>query len=120
MPITSGVHGKGFAEIDEKARKTGKERDGSGKTGSYNVETMTLLAQSFVQALGIAAESVTDQLAYQSIPQWDSVGHMALVTELENAFNVTFDTDDIIDMSSVAKAKEILAKLGTNPDAPAA
>lgn len=35
---------------------------------------------------------------------------MVLISELENTFDVMLDTDDIIDMSSVAKAKEILAK----------
>ena len=37
---------------------------------------------------------------------------MLLIAELENTFNVMLDTDDIIDLSSVAKAKEILAKHG--------
>jgi len=53
---------------------------------------------------------VVDSLAYQSISEWDSVGHMALVAGLEEAFDIMLDTDDIIDMSSVAKAKEILGK----------
>jgi acyl carrier protein len=56
-------------------------------------------------------------LAYQSIPEWDSVGHMALVAEIENTFNVTLDTDDIIGMSDVAKALEILQKHGVVLDA---
>ena len=35
---------------------------------------------------------------------------MILISELENTFDVMLDTDDIIDMSSVGKAKEILTK----------
>lgn len=35
---------------------------------------------------------------------------MVLVAELENIFDVMLDTDDIIDMSSFEKAKEILTK----------
>ncbi len=68
------------------------------------------LVQTFAAALGIEPEKVTDNLAYNSIPQWDSVAHMALVAKLENVFDIMLDTDDIIDMSSVAKAKEILSK----------
>ena len=68
------------------------------------------LVQSFVESLGIKAEQVTDTLTYQSIEEWDSVGHMALVAELESAFDIMLDTDDIIDMSSVAIAKQILEK----------
>lgn len=49
-------------------------------------------------------------LAYQSVPAWDSVGHMQLIAELEEAFNIMFDTEDIIDFSSYEKGKGLLAK----------
>lgn len=65
---------------------------------------------SFSAALGIDAAAVTDALAYQSIPQWDSISHMVLISQLEEDFGISIDTDDVIDMSSVGKAKEILAK----------
>lgn len=68
------------------------------------------LVQSFVQALGISTEMVTDELTYNTIKEWDSTAHMILISELENTFDVMLDTDDIIDMSSVGKAKEILTK----------
>jgi acyl carrier protein len=70
------------------------------------------LINCFTQALGIEAAQVDDALAYRAIPQWDSVGHMSLVAELESAFDIMLDTDDIIALSSVGKAKEILAKYG--------
>ena len=68
------------------------------------------LHQAFASALGIEQSKVKDELSYNGIPQWDSTAHMILIAELENEFNVMLDTDDIIDMSSVARAKEILAK----------
>ena len=49
-------------------------------------------------------------LQYQGIDVWDSVGHMQLIAELEDAFDIMFDTDDIIDFSSYEKGKEILKK----------
>jgi acyl carrier protein len=64
----------------------------------------------FAEALGIELAQVLDSLSYNSIPQWDSTAHMILIAELENSFSVMLDTDDIIDMSSVAMAKEILGK----------
>ena len=73
---------------------------------------MNRLTDCFVQTFAIEREQVSLKLAYQSIPQWDSVGHMALVGEIENTFNVTLDTDDIIGMSDVSKAVEILRKHG--------
>ena len=56
------------------------------------------------------SEEVAKNLKYQSIPAWDSVGHMGLVSALEDAFDIMMDTDDIIDLSSFEKGKEIMAK----------
>lgn len=68
------------------------------------------LIQSFAETLQIEPERVTDDLSYNAIAEWDSVGHMALIAALEEAFGVMLDTDDIIDLSSVSQAKSILAK----------
>jgi acyl carrier protein len=73
---------------------------------------MMPLEQIFADALGIPIEQVCDALSYQGIPQWDSVAHMGLIAQLEDHYNVLLDTDDIIDMSSVIKAREILTKYG--------
>ena len=51
-----------------------------------------------------------ESLKYQSIDNWDSIGHMTLMSELESAFSITLETDDIIDFSSFKKGKEILKK----------
>ena len=64
---------------------------------------------AFVEAFGVD-ESEVDTLAYQGIEAWDSVGHMGLIAALEDAFDIVFDTDDIIDFSSFEKGKEILKK----------
>ena len=66
------------------------------------------LNKCFEESLGIPADQVVDTLAYNSIKQWDSVGHMALVAALEREFNVMLDTDEIIALSSVSAAREIL------------
>jgi acyl carrier protein len=70
----------------------------------------TVLVECFVEALGVDEKIVVDHLEYNSIAQWDSVAHMALIAALEERFDIMLDTDDIIDMSSVAKAKAILKK----------
>lgn len=64
---------------------------------------------AFVEALEIEKDKV-EGLKYQEIPEWDSVGHMSLVAELEDAFDIMMDTDDIIDFSSYDKGIEILKK----------
>ena len=65
----------------------------------------------FTETFTISDEQ-TQNLEYQAIPEWDSVGHMGLIAELEEAFDIMFDTEDIIDFSSFEKGKEILKKYG--------
>lgn len=72
------------------------------------------LFESFAAALNIPVESVTEELAYQGLHEWDSISHMVLISQLEEDFGVSIATDDVIDMSSVAKAMEILGKQGVS------
>jgi len=55
-------------------------------------------------------KSKLKKLKYQSIPQWDSVGHMSIIGNLEDTFKITMDMDDIIDFNSFEKGKKILKK----------
>ncbi len=63
----------------------------------------------FVETFEVTAEEAKN-LKYQDIEAWDSVGHMGLISALEDAFDIMLDTDDIIDFNSFEKGKEILAK----------
>ena len=51
-------------------------------------------------------------LKYRSIPSWDSIGHMDLMSALEEAFCISMDTADVLDFSTYEKGMEILAKYG--------
>ena len=64
---------------------------------------------AFAEALEVPAEEVP-ALVYGESAAWDSVGHMTLIATLEDAFDIMVDMDDIIDLSSFEKGKEILAK----------
>ena len=64
---------------------------------------------AFMESFGID-ESALDGLEYQSIDEWDSVGHMGLIAEIEEAFGIELEMDDVIDFGSYAKGKEILKK----------
>ena len=63
----------------------------------------------FVQALEVDPKDV-EKLEYQGVEAWDSVGHMSLIAEIEAAFDIMMDTDDIIDFSYYQKGIEILKK----------
>lgn len=65
--------------------------------------------EAFITTFGIT-EAELAGLEYQGIAAWDSVGHMQLIAALEEAFDIMFDTDDIIDFNSYEVGKQFLAK----------
>lgn len=71
-----------------------------------NLEKYT---QAFVNAFEVSQDEAKD-LKYQAIQAWDSVGHMGLIAAIEEAFDIMMETEDIIDLSSYEKGKEILEK----------
>ena len=66
----------------------------------------------FIKSLSIDAKKFNDKIKYNEIPEWDSIGHMTLMSGLEEGFKITIDTDDIVDFSSFKKGFEILGKYG--------
>lgn len=65
----------------------------------------------FIASFGVTKEQL-EGLNYQAITEWDSVGHMSLIAELEEKFDIMFETDDIIDFNSYEHGKEIMKKYG--------
>lgn len=66
--------------------------------------------QVFVESFSVTPDHLNEDLVYQSVQQWDSIGHMGMVAALEEAFDIMLETDDIIDFGSYTKGIEILAK----------
>ena len=65
--------------------------------------------KAFIESFGIEREKL-DGLKYQDINSWDSIGHMQLMTALEDEFDVELDIDHITDFSSYEEGKNILGK----------
>jgi len=65
---------------------------------------------AFVDVFELSADYNFTSLEYQSIESWDSVGHMALIAQLEELFDIEIDINDIIDFSSYSRGIEILKK----------
>ena len=68
--------------------------------------------QAFMESFSIEESALGDSLEYNTIPSWDSIGHMTMIAELEGAFDIMMETDDIIDFSSYKKGFELLVKYG--------
>jgi acyl carrier protein len=64
----------------------------------------------FMDALSLGKAIDLSGVAYQGVKEWDSVGHMGLIAAIEEAFDIMFDTDDIIGFSSYKVGVEILKK----------
>ena len=73
-------------------------------------ENLDKYKTAFKETFELKESDDIDNLEYQSIDSWDSIGHMTLMSALETAFSITLETDDIIDFSSFKKGKEILKK----------
>ncbi|BAO80669.1 acyl carrier protein [Serpentinimonas raichei] len=68
------------------------------------------LKKIFAEALGIPHGIVDDNLKYAELAEWDSVAHMTLIAAIEEAFDIMMDAEDVIEMSSFVRAKQIVAK----------
>ena len=66
--------------------------------------------ETFISSLSIDQKNFSEDLKYNEIEEWDSIGHMTLIAALEEKFSISIDTDDIVDFSSFKKGKEILKK----------
>ncbi|MFY9288296.1 MAG: acyl carrier protein [Alphaproteobacteria bacterium] len=70
------------------------------------------LKQCFREAFNLAPDAEPNTMAYDKDPVWDSVGHMRLVAIIETAFKIMFTTEQILDLSSFTKAREIVSTHG--------
>lgn len=70
------------------------------------------IEQIFSECFNIPLEQVHDDIKYQEIEKWDSLNHLKFTARLEEVYGIELDMDDIINMSSVKKIKEILHNYG--------
>ena len=64
----------------------------------------------FKTALNISDDKMSENLKYNEIEEWDSIGHMTLIAALEEEYKISLETDDIIEFSSFKKVMSILKK----------
>ena len=74
------------------------------------MENLEKYNNAFVQVFGAKTEELNDNYGKDTVDAWDSVHQLGLIAELEEAFDIMFDPEDIMEMTSYAKGKELLAK----------
>ena len=75
-----------------------------------DVSNIEKYENAFMDSFDIEKSMLNEELKYESIPEWDSVGHMTMISNLEEVFDIVLEMDDIIDFSSFEIGKEILKK----------
>lgn len=65
---------------------------------------------AFVQVFGTKVEDLNDSYGKETVDEWDSVHQLSLIALLEEAFDIMFDPEDIMEMTSYEKGRNLLGK----------
>ena len=74
------------------------------------MENLEKYNNAFVEVFGAKVEELNDDYSKENVGEWDSVHQLTLISIFEEAFDIMFDPEDIMEMTSYAKGKELLAK----------
>ena len=68
--------------------------------------------QIFKDLFGVDDNALNETFTFQNVDEWDSMTHLTLINELENAFDVMFDTEDILHFGGYQNGIVILERYG--------
>jgi acyl carrier protein len=78
--------------------------------------TLGKIQQAFQTTFNVEPQSINIDTTPAEVPAWDSMGHVALASNLENEFGLSFDVDEIMEMENVRQIVKIVeAKLTAQP-----
>ena len=69
-----------------------------------------LLKETFACALDVEANEIEETISTDSFPDWDSLAHLNLVSELEKKFKIQITTSEVMEMNNFQKVKEVVAR----------
>ncbi|MDF0479337.1 acyl carrier protein [Vagococcus sp. PNs007] len=74
------------------------------------MENKIKLNEIFKRTFNIKDEELDFLFNKENVTNWDSLGHITLVSEIENDFEVMMETEDILALNSFDDAIKILEK----------
>ena len=74
------------------------------------MENLEKYNAAFVNVFNAKIEQLGDNYGKDTVGEWDSVHQLGLIAQFEDAFDIMFDPEDIMEMTSYAKGKELLKK----------
>ena len=74
------------------------------------MENLEKYNEAFMEVFGVSADALNDNFSKETVEEWDSVHQLSLIAELEEAFDIMLDPEDIMEMTSYTKGKKLLRK----------
>lgn len=74
------------------------------------------LHEVVARALRVPATSVSDESSPATLRRWDSLRHLELMTQIEDAYGVRFSTADMVRAQSVGQIRCLLREKGIDVD----
>ena len=68
----------------------------------------------FLSVFEVKKSDLNEHFTYKDVEQWDSLCHLTLISELEDAFGVMFETDDILHFGGYENGMKILERYGVD------
>lgn len=68
------------------------------------------LKKAFEKGLGLQSNAPFETLEFAKSDHWDSIAHMKLIAAIEEEFDIRFEVNEILNLSSYLVAKEIIGK----------
>ena len=68
----------------------------------------------FTEIFEVPEDTLGESFTFKNVEAWDSMTHLTLISELEAAFDVMFETTDILHFGGYLNGMEILKRYGIN------
>ena len=66
------------------------------------------------RVLNVPLDVVSNDLSSGDIPEWDSVGNLAIISTIEQELNIEFPLEDLFDLTSVQSIIDEINQLSIN------
>ena len=67
------------------------------------------LKEVFAEALDLEVDEIEEDSSQDNLEDWDSLGHLNLISEIEKTFKVKITMDEVMEMTTYAKVKEVVS-----------
>ena len=64
------------------------------------------------RVFGVSLDRINDQTSNETLPEWDSLGHITLVIELEAEYGVSLSPEETLNLTNVPAIKRLLEERG--------